>query len=166
VIRLHDLERSTLDAALDQAVRFRELGEPSLAESVCLDVLDVVGEHQGALCLLIHAVCDQLLYDLGALSRARLALPRIEADSQRELLTGVVLERHARALLRRRPKGSREASWEGLMRAMEHYEAAAAQESDAALEANLRRNACARTLMAHGYLQSPLADNHVEHPIE
>jgi len=169
VLHLHQLDPSQVRAALEDGVRCRQLGEPSLAESICRDVLEAVPESQSALCLLVRAICDQLLLDLGARSRAQQLLPRIKSAYQRELLTGVVLERHARALLRSRPKGSRSASREGLMEAIRHYEAAeeAAEKvaSERSIEALLRRNGCIRSLTIHDYLQEA-SDDPFEHFLE
>jgi len=153
------------EAALAEAERVRQLSQPSLAESICLDVIAVASTNQRALSLLVRTLCDQLVEDLGALSRAQRVLPRIQDDYEREMLTAETLERHARALLRARPRQSRAACRESLMRAVDHYAAAANLAPPGSIEALLRSNACVRTLEAHSHLHVPVPED-VEHPIE
>ena len=63
----------SLDAvprALEKAVRYRLLNEPSEAESICLDVLEVDPDNEEAIATLVLALTDQFDHDAGAVRRA------------------------------------------------------------------------------------------------
>ena len=57
---LKPLDRDAVPRALEKAERYRLLNEPSLAESICLDILAVSPSHQEALVslLLARTECD------------------------------------------------------------------------------------------------------------
>jgi tetratricopeptide (TPR) repeat protein len=83
--------------ALKKSERYRLLGEPDEAESVCLDILKVDPGNQDALIDLILALTDQFPRE----RQPRVALARQYADEltdeyQRRYYTAVVLEREAR----------------------------------------------------------------------
>jgi len=92
------LSKDSIPDAMKKAERYRLLGEPDEAESVCLDVLQVDPENQEARVDLILAISDQF----GRERRPRVDLAmkvvgELKDDYQRQYYEAVVLEREARA---------------------------------------------------------------------
>ena len=56
---LKPISKAGIQEALEKAERYRLLNEPSLAESICLDVLQADPENQSALVMLLLALTDQ-----------------------------------------------------------------------------------------------------------
>ena len=56
---LKPISAAGIGEALEKAERYRLLNEPSLAESICLDVLRIDPENQHALVMLLLALTDQ-----------------------------------------------------------------------------------------------------------
>ena len=56
---LKPISKDSIDAVLEKAVRYRLLNEPSSADSICRDVLDIDPQNQQALVGLILALTDQ-----------------------------------------------------------------------------------------------------------
>jgi hypothetical protein len=94
------LSKDSIPDALGKAERYRLLGEPDEAESVCLDILQVDPDNQDARVTLILAISDQ--FDKERRPRVELAM-KVVADLtdeyQRRYYEAVVLEREARAHL-------------------------------------------------------------------
>ena len=59
---LKSISAESVPKALEKAERYRLLGEPSLAESICLDILAISPSHQQALISLLLARTDQFGY--------------------------------------------------------------------------------------------------------
>ncbi|HET8806851.1 MAG TPA: hypothetical protein VFM76_00580, partial [Methylophaga sp.] len=59
-LSLHDIHADSIDLALDKARQYRSLLEPEIAESICLDVLNIDADNQAALVLYILALTDQI----------------------------------------------------------------------------------------------------------
>jgi hypothetical protein len=151
---LKPIAKSAIPAALEKAERYRLLNEPGGAESICLDVLAVDAEHQDALVMLLLAITDQFDEDTAAnVRRAREVLPRIRDGYKRVYYTGVIDERHAKALLRRGVLRSGEAAYGLLRDAMRAYEEAEKNRPAGDDEAILRWNTCARLLAANQLLR-------------
>ena len=101
---MHDLEphpisEGAIPAALERAWQYRLLMEPAQAESICLDILAVNGEHPEARILLILALTDQfshsgLVVDAKRVLRLVAQLP---VEYERLYYRGLVAERRARA---------------------------------------------------------------------
>jgi hypothetical protein len=92
------LSKDSIPDALKKTERYRLLGEPDEAESVCLDILQVDPDNQEARVDLILAISDQF----GRERRPRVDLAmkvvgELVDDYQRQYYEAVVLEREARA---------------------------------------------------------------------
>ncbi len=48
-LNLHDIHAESIELALDRARQYRSLLEPEIAESICLDILNIEPENQAAL---------------------------------------------------------------------------------------------------------------------
>jgi hypothetical protein len=151
---LKPIAKTAIPAALDKAERYRLLNEPGGAESICLDVLAIDPDQQDALATLLLAITDQFDEDTAAnVRRARELLPRLRDVYKRAYYTGVIGERHAKALLRRGVLRSGEAAYELLRDAMRSYEEAEKNRPAGDDEAILRWNTCVRLLAANQQLR-------------
>src|SRR6516225_10135061 len=96
---LKSISNEGVPKALEKAERYRLLNEPSLAESICLDILAISPSHQQALISLLLARTDQ--FDTGAtLESAQEVLNRIEGEYERAYYAGLIWERKAHSHLR------------------------------------------------------------------
>lgn len=147
---LQPLHRNALPRALDKALRYRLLNQPAEAESICLDVLEIEPEHQEALVTLVLALTDQFArHRRGILEETRAAIARLTDEYERLYYTGIMYERRAKAVFRRGSPGCGPTSYDGIMRAMEQFEAAAEMAPPDNEDAILRWNACVRFLERH-----------------
>lgn len=149
MMKLKLISREAIPAALEKAIRYRNLNEPAEAESICLDVLEVNPENREALVTLLLALTDQFEDRLAEkVPRALEVVSRLGDKYQKEYYAGVIRERQAKAFLKRALPGSGEAAYGWLREAMKHYDKATEirpPEDDSAI---LRWNTCARIIMA------------------
>ena len=138
---LKPISKASIPAALQKAERYRMINDPSSAESICLDVLEVDPENQQALVTLLLAITDQLVDGPAeGARRAQELLPRLGDEYKRMYYAGIICERCAKAQLRRGAMGSGEVAYHWFREAMEWYEKAEARrprgndEADPALE--------------------------------
>ncbi|HLH00718.1 MAG TPA: hypothetical protein VKX49_30710 [Bryobacteraceae bacterium] len=149
---LKPISKSGIAEALEKAERYRLLAEPSLAESICLDVLHIDPENQEALVMLLLALTDQFGQGT-APGKAREVLPRLKGEYEREYYAGIIWERSAHAQLRKASPNATFTAYEGFRQAMECYEKAEAVHPAGNDDAILRWNTCARILMRNPNLR-------------
>jgi hypothetical protein len=136
----------SIPEALAKVERYRLLNEPSLAESICLDILAVAPQHQDAVIALLLARTDQFgagVSHAGALE----LLGRIDSQYARAYYGGIVWERLAHHHLRQGRPNSPSAAYHAFRKAMEFYEQAEAVRPAGNDDAILRWNTCARIIM-------------------
>ena len=143
---LKSISPESVPKALEKAERYRLLNEPSLAESICLDILAVSPSHQQALISLLLARTDQFGYG-ATMKSAEEVLLRIEGAYERAYYAGLIWERQGHAHLRQHGLSRNANSYHALREAMAHYEQAATVRPHGNDDAILRWNACARVLM-------------------
>ena len=97
---LKPISSAGVSDALEKAARYRLLNEPSLAESICLDVLEAEPENQRAVVTLLLARTDQFGYGT-AMAPARELLPRLKNEYDQRYYAGIIWERSAHAQLRK-----------------------------------------------------------------
>jgi hypothetical protein len=149
-MQLKPITREGIPAALQKAERYRLLNESAAAESICLDVLEVVPGNQEALVSLLLAITDQFTEELAdGVRRAKDVLPRLTDQYERVYYTGIISERRARAQLHRGALGSADVAAEGFRDAMRWYEKAEAMRPAGNDESILRWNTCVRMLGRH-----------------
>ena len=149
-MNLKPITREGIPAALQKAERYRLLNESSAAESICLDVLAIDPKNQEALVSLLLSITDQFAEDMAdGVRRARAVLPRLDDEYERLYYSGIICERRARAQLHRGSLGSSQVAAECFREAMSWYEKAEAIRPPGNDDAELRWNACARTIMEH-----------------
>lgn len=168
MFELKRLAPEAVPAALERAERYRLLGEPVEAESICEDVLAVDPGNGRALVVRLLAVTDQ--FPSGpALARARGMLADLPDDYSRAYYKGLVDERAAKAMLRRGGIAVPHAAYELFRDALEAYDEACRLAPPDNNEAVLRWNTCVRILRAHPELtpeagggQELMLDAHVD----
>ncbi len=152
------LRAGTIPAALERAERYRLLNEPTQAESICLDILEVDPANQQALVLLLLSLTDQF-GNSNAEERAAALLPRLGDEYHRAYYQGIIYERRARARLHRTAPGGGATAYHLLQEAMNCYEQAERMRPSDNDEALLRWNTCARTIMSERLRPAPVDDS-------
>jgi len=150
--KLKPISKAGVSEALERAERYRLLSEPSLAESICLDVLEIEPENRRALVTLLLAITDQ--FGHGATpGTARQLLPRLKTEYEQRYFAGIIWERSAHAQLRKGAPNSSFRAYESLIHAMHCYEEAIELRPPGNDDAILRWNTCARILMRNPNLR-------------
>jgi hypothetical protein len=147
MFELKKLHKDAIPAAIEKAKQYRLLNEPSAAQSICLDILEVDPDHQEALVIIVLAMTDRLTrdYSIGD-SQIQTYLSRISDEHQRAYYTGIIFERRAKALLNKNSNGNEATIFELFRQAMEWFEKAEELSSDQNDNAILRWNQCARII--------------------
>src|SRR5262249_59106488 len=99
-LELKSISVQSIPEALAKVERYRLLNEPALAESICLDILAIVPDHQQALISLLLARTDQFQLDVPATAAQEL-LARIKGDYEQAYYAGIIWERVGHAPMRR-----------------------------------------------------------------
>jgi hypothetical protein len=165
MFQIKTISRESIPGALERAERYRLLGEPGLAESICLDILEADPQNARATIMLLLAITDQFGMSLSEnVSRARQLLPRLQSDYEKNYFAGIICEREGLSILNQGMKGGHFAAYEWLMEAMEFFEKAEAIRPPGNDDALLRWNTCARLIMR--YQLQPANEKYVEPPLE
>lgn len=165
MFQLKLISRECIPGALEKAERYRLLGEPGLAESICLDILEVDPQHPRAIIVLLLAITDQFnASSSGDVSRARQLLLRLQDEYEKNYYAGIISEREGMAIFNRGMIGSQFAVYEWLSEAMDFFEKAEALRPPGNDDSILRWNTCARLIMRH-QLQ-PINERYIEPPLE
>jgi hypothetical protein len=144
---LKTLHTEALARALAKAERYRLLNEPSEAESICRDVLEVDAANQEAIATLILALTEQFSEHPRVFGEAADLAAHLGDDYERAYYTGIVWERRAKAHLAHDGPVLGPVIYDWLHEAMTWFERAEAIRSVGNDDALLRWNACARLIM-------------------
>lgn len=157
---LKPLSKDGIESALGKAETYRLLNQPRLAESICLDVLDIDPDNQKASVFLLLALTDQFGQSSSAASkRAQDIASRLKDEYARLYYTGIIRERLGTVSLNSGIPGSEFDAYEWYLEAMEFYEKADALNKDQRNDdAVLRWNTCARTIMQYSLKHRPADD--------
>jgi hypothetical protein len=147
--QLKPLSPAAIPAALARVERYRLLGEPTEAESICLDILSVEPANREALIGLILALTDQFAGELSLVERATEVWAKLADSYERAYYGGIICERKAKALLRQSTIGSGRAAVLALKEALACYERAESLRPTGNDDAILRWNACVRLLQRY-----------------
>ena len=100
MFNLKPISAEAVPLAMEKANRYRLLNEPSAAESICLDILEIEPENQEALITLVLAMSDRFGKDY-AIGDTQIQnfVSRISDEYKRAYYSGIVYERRAKALL-------------------------------------------------------------------
>ena len=143
---LKSISVQSIPEALAKVERYRLLNEPTLAESICLDILAIVPDHQQALISLLLARTDQFHLQVPA-KAAQEILARIKGGYEQAYYAGIIWERVGHARIRQGGTGEGASAYHALRGAMAHYERAIELASPGNDDAILRWNTCARAIM-------------------
>jgi hypothetical protein len=148
---LKQLTARGVEGALGKAERYRLLGEPCEAESICQDVMVVDPGNHRAQITRILALTDQFRTDLGRVSEAKELAGALPREYERYYYLGIVVERLGKAHLNRACPSSDDFANRALREAMAWYEKAEAIRPSGEDEAILRWNTCARAIRRQGF---------------
>jgi len=143
---LKSISVQSIPEALAKVERYRLLNEPTLAESICLDILAIVPDHQQALISLLLARTDQFQMQVPA-KAAQEVLARIKGDYEQAYYAGIIWERVGHARIRQGTTGGGASAYHALKEAMSYFERAISFASPGNDDAILRWNTCARVIM-------------------
>jgi hypothetical protein len=147
MFKLKPISKESIPMALEKAERYRLLGEPLLAESICLDILESDPQNNRAIVFLILAITDQFSTSSEAdPNRAKQLVPQLTDEYERHYYAGIISERNGKATLQKR-KSYGNVVYELLTNAMDHYEKAEVIRPAGNDDAILRWNTCARLIM-------------------
>jgi len=141
------LSPEAVDRALAKAERYRLLNEPAEAESICLDALNVDSDNQELLATLLLAITDQFAEETARVSDALATASQLRDEYERFYYTGILHERHAKAVLHHHTPRAGARAYDLLQDAMQCFERAEAIRPPNNDDALLRWNACARLIM-------------------
>lgn len=142
---LKSISTEAVPGALVKADRYRLLNEPSEAESICRDILQVDPDNQEGLILLLLSLTDQFGRGCSVpLKSVQDLLTRLPGDYERAYYAGVILERWGKAQLQSGIPSHTAYDW--LREAMRCYAEAEPIHPPGNLEAILRWNTCARII--------------------
>ena len=153
---LKSISVQSIPEALAKVERYRLLNEPKLAESICLDILAIVPDHQQALISLLLARTDQFQLQLSP-NAAQEVLAKIKGDYEQAYYAGLIWERVGHARIREGGTRAGAPAYRALQEAMDHYDKAIAFASPGNDDAILRWNTCARVIMQNPEIH-PLPD--------
>lgn len=145
MFELKRISSEAIPLALEKAHRYRLLNEPELAESICMDVLEIDPENQQALVMLLLALTDQFpTGPADCFNKAHEVVPRLKDEYERLYHSGIIWERHGSARAHHGGLGSGPSAYGWLRRAMEFYEQAEQLRPPGNDDAILRWNTCIR----------------------
>src|SRR5687767_3289145 len=94
MFKLKPLSKDGVEGALNKAEHYRLLNQPQLAESICLDVLEIDKENQKASIVLLLALTDQFGKSVPtAVKRASEISNSLKDPYTKAYYTGIILER-------------------------------------------------------------------------
>jgi len=154
MFKLKRLTPAGIERALGKVERYRCLGEPWEAESICRDVLEADPENREALVSLLLAITDQFRdWGPASVEEARALLPRMSDPYDRAYYAGMICEKKGTATLRRDITGTGPVVHQWLTDAMTHYEQAEALRPPGNDDAIVRWNTCARLIMLYDHVR-------------
>ena len=165
MFKLKPISQAGIPEALEKAERYRLLSEPRLAESICLDILEVEPENHKAIVTMLLAITDQFSRSGSSdASQARLLIPRLSNDYERYYYSGIICERLGKAALSKEAIGSSFTAYERLREAMDYYEKAETIHPSGNDDSILRWNTCVRLIIRNNL--KPRDEEYVEPPLE
>ena len=162
---LKPISRDSLDGALAKAERYRLLNEPTEAESICRDILDVDPANREARVSLILALTDEFPRDDKGLRQRGGGDSRagITSAYDRAYYRGIAWERRAKAFDDAGRPGSSGHVYDWIVKALGLFEEAERLRTAGNDDPILRWNACVRFLERHKSLGPATQD--VKEPI-
>jgi hypothetical protein len=160
---LKPISADSVENALAKAERYRLLNEPTEAESICRDILQVAPANREARVSLILALTDEFPRDDRAFGSALAETSHLESPYDRAYYGGIAWERRAKASHDAGRPGSSGHVYDWIVRALGLFEQAERLRPAANDDPILRWNACVRFLERHRALAPTMED--VKEPI-
>lgn len=165
MFELKKISAEGVPEALEKAERYRLLNEPRLAESICLDILEIEPANTKAIVILLLAITDEFNSPSPAdVNEARHLLSRLSTEYERHYYGGIICERKGKSLLGKNIPDAIYIIYEWMSDAMELYEKAEAMRPPGNDDALLRWNTCARLIVR--YRLKPRDEKYVEPQLE
>jgi hypothetical protein len=146
---LKPISFDSIDSALAKAERYRLLNEPSEAESICRDILEIDPGNRQARISLILALTDEIPEEASSFARAMEVIAHLETAYDRAYYSGIAWERRAKALFSSKGPGSSGYIYDWIVRALQFFEEAETLRLAGNDSSILRWNACVRFLERH-----------------
>src|SRR4030095_8183588 len=147
MFQLKPISKEGIPEALEKAERYRLLNEPRLAESICLDILEIEPANTKAIVILLLAITDEFNSSSPAdVNEARQWLSRLTTEYERHYYGGIICERKGKSLLGKNIPDAIYIIYEWLDDAMELYAKAETIRPPGNDDALLRWNTCARLI--------------------
>ncbi|MEY2487632.1 MAG: hypothetical protein QOH39_3280 [Verrucomicrobiota bacterium] len=163
---LKPMSKEAIPSALEKAMRYRLLNEPSEAESICLDVLQIDPENKDAIVTLLLAVTDRFTKGYGVSeTQAKELLARIKDEYERAYYSGIFAERRAKAKLTQNTPDCRFQAYDLFCEAMSWFEKAEKIRPPGNDDPLLRWNTCAR-IINRNKLVAREPEERIEFPLE
>lgn len=154
MFKLKPISQDCVENALAKAERYRLLGEPNEAESICLDILEIEPANRQAQISLVLALTDEIPAEAGSFARAMEAIPGLTSPYDRAYYSGIAWERRAKALHGSKGQGSSGYVYDWIVTALKFFEEAERLRPAGNDSSILRWNACVRFL-DHNHELSP-----------
>ena len=151
--QLKKISEISVPSALEKAQRYRLLNEPSEAESICHDILEVDPKNNDAKVMLILSLSDQLGDRMSAFTEAQVIVDTLTDDYDRSYFMGLLCERRARAHFRQSSMGCEHVAYDWFQDALKFFDEAAKRRPKGNDDSYFRWNAVVRTLEQHPSLQ-------------
>jgi len=156
---LKRLSKDSIDAAVGKAEHYRFLNQPRLAESICLDVMDIDPENQKAAVVLLLALTDQFKQSAKASKQALELANKLKDEYSKIYYTGIVHERQGAVALNSSIPGADFDAYMWYREAMQFYEKANEINKGENNDPILRWNTCARIIMESHLHERPSDDD-------
>lgn len=143
------ISSNSIGDALAKAERYRLLNEPSEAESICRDILEIDPENRQARISLILALTDEIPEEASSFGRAMEAISHLETPYDRAYYSGISWERRAKALFSSKGPGSSGYVYDWIIEALQFFDEAERLRPAGNDSSILRWNACVRFLEHH-----------------
>ena len=155
--KLKPISHDGIEAAIHKAEHYRLLNQPRLAESICLDVLEVEPKNQKANIILLLSLTDQFGQSHpSAPTHAQMIAESLQDEYSKLYYEGLIHERQGNVALASSVPGSDFDAYEWYTEAMELFEKAAAVNKDSKNDdTSLRWNTCARIIMSANLRERP-----------
>src|SRR4249920_115701 len=98
MLQLKKISKESIPEALEKAERYRLLNEPSLAESICSDILEADPQNTKAIIISLLAITDQFGTSMEEISKAKQLLSRLSGEYEQEYYAGIICERQGRSI--------------------------------------------------------------------
>lgn len=161
MVELKKLNPEAVPAAIVRAKQYRLLNEPNEAESICLDILEIMPDHQDALITLLLSLTDKFAESglLPSFEQAQGIVDRLDDSHCKFYYSGIIYERRGKHHLRQGGPGSGNVAYEWLHKALEAFSEALESCDPENRDTILRWNSCARIINSHPDVKPVDSDN-------